>query len=179
MRTSLFFAAALVCAAPTFAQTKVFTFDEALGRSGVSLSPMPQASVSWGSGTVYKLTKEGVERFIDARTGKDVPQPKDGETGQAPSAATGGRRARRGGGSSLTSPDGMGILPNPVHCCGSEQSFDSIGGASRNACSPGLTPEDLGAPRRAKVHNHQSRAQQKKRSPAVAGLLLILRIDFN
>ncbi len=106
MRTSLFFAAALVCAAPTFAQTKVFTFDEALVRSGVSLSPVPQASVSWASGTVYKLTKEGVERFIDARTGKDVPQPKDGSAGQAPSLTAGGRRARRGGGSSLTSPDG-------------------------------------------------------------------------
>ena len=106
MRASLFFAAALVCAAPVFAQTKVFTFDEALGGAGVSLAPTAPSTVSWASGSVYKLTKEGVERFIDARTGKDVPQPKDGEAAASIAAAPAGRRGRRAVGAGLTSPDG-------------------------------------------------------------------------
>ncbi|WP_309713236.1 DPP IV N-terminal domain-containing protein, partial [Armatimonas sp.] len=107
MRASLIFAAALVCAAPTFAfaQNKTFTFEEALGGSGVSLAATPQGSVSWVTGTVYKLSKDGVEKFIDARTSTEVPQPKQIEPGQLASA-TAGRRRRGAAGMSLTSPDG-------------------------------------------------------------------------
>ena len=107
MRASLIFAAALVCAAPTFAfaQNKTFTFDEALGGSGVSLAATPQGSVSWVTGTVYKLSKDGAEKFIDARTSTEVPQPKGIEPGQ-PAGATAGRRRRGAAGMSLTSPDG-------------------------------------------------------------------------
>ena len=106
MRASLFFAAALVCAAPVFAQTKVFTFDEALSRASVSLAATPQGAVSWVSGSVYRLSKDGVERFIDARTGKEVPQPKEGAVGQQAAPAAPGGRRRRAVSGSLTSPDG-------------------------------------------------------------------------
>ncbi|MBB6052405.1 S9 family peptidase [Armatimonas rosea] len=106
MRASLLFAAALVCAAPAFAQTKVFTFDEALGGAGVSLSATPQGAVTWASGSVYKLSKDGVDRYIDARTGKEVPKPKDSTVEDTSRVTVAGRRGRRAVGTGLTSPDG-------------------------------------------------------------------------
>jgi len=106
MRVSFLVAALVCCALPQAvqAQTKVFSFDEVINGAGVSLAPTPTASVSWASGGVYRLTKDGTERYFDARTQKEVAKPAESAPAPAPLAVAGRRRPQRRGG--MTSPDG-------------------------------------------------------------------------
>lgn len=108
MRVSLLIACLVFCSlnpAVTRAQTRVFTLNEIINGTGVSLAPIPNGSVTWVSGSVYRLTRDTTEKYLDARTGQEVPAPKPEVISATPALGGGRRRGQRARGA-MTSPDG-------------------------------------------------------------------------